>query len=59
MVTAVVPSVGTGLSPAEESRNTSSTTETTIAESAAPLAIIRVRAWGDRYHGVLETVVKS
>ena len=59
VVTAVVPSLGTGLSAAEESRNTSSTAETTIAERAAPLAIIRVRAWGDRYHDVVETVVKS
>ena len=43
---------GVGLSAGGVSRNTSRTAETTIAESAVPLAIIKVSACRDRYHGV-------
>ena len=52
VVTGVVIGAGAGLSPAGDSRNTSRTTEITIADSAIPLAISRMRACGDRYHGV-------
>lgn len=54
-----VLSAGTRSSAAGEPRNTNRTTETTIADSAAALAISRVRACEDRCHGSADTTVKS
>src|SRR4051812_27750684 len=54
-----VLSEGTGSSAAGVPRNTSRTTETTIADSATALAIIRVRACEDRCQVVTDTGVKS
>ena len=52
VVTGVVVGTGAGSSPFVGPRKNSRTTETTIADSAVALAISRVVACRDRYHGV-------
>src|SRR6478752_950961 len=54
-----VLSEGVGSSAPGEPRNTNSTTETTIADSATALAIVRVRACEDRCQVVTAIGVKS
>lgn len=59
VVTGVVLSSGVDSSLADGWRNTKSDTEITMADNAMALATSSVRDWGDRYHGVADTGVKS